>query len=226
MIQLRNVPDALHRGLKARAGMSLSDYLLAEIREIAKTHSGGIPRAPAPAQARFLGNRSRSLAPRGTPGAMIVLEASAAVDWLLQTPAGRQIETRIYSQNETLHTVHLLDLEVAQVLRRLLAQGTVSTARAPPSSPGSPGPPHHSLRPFSVPVANLEAPSQFLCLRCCLRRACRDPRGAIDHPRCTPRFDLGPFRVHRTLLSPLLPIRPLPRAWAVMPCLRKLSNRS
>lgn len=39
MIQLRNVPDALHRCLKARAafaGMSLSDYLLAEIREIAE----------------------------------------------------------------------------------------------------------------------------------------------------------------------------------------------
>jgi plasmid stability protein len=38
-IQLRNVPDALHRTLKARAakaGMSLSDYLLAEIREIAE----------------------------------------------------------------------------------------------------------------------------------------------------------------------------------------------
>jgi antitoxin FitA len=38
MIQLRNVPDALHRSLKARAamaGMSLSDYLLSEIREIA-----------------------------------------------------------------------------------------------------------------------------------------------------------------------------------------------
>ncbi|MFZ0704671.1 MAG: hypothetical protein WAM71_03645 [Candidatus Korobacteraceae bacterium] len=38
MIQLRNVPDALHRKLKARAataGMSLSDYLLAEIKEIA-----------------------------------------------------------------------------------------------------------------------------------------------------------------------------------------------
>ena len=35
MIQLRNVPDSLHRTLKARAamaGMSLSDYLLAEIR--------------------------------------------------------------------------------------------------------------------------------------------------------------------------------------------------
>lgn len=39
MIQVRNAPDALHRGLKARAamaGMSLSDYLLAEIREIAE----------------------------------------------------------------------------------------------------------------------------------------------------------------------------------------------
>lgn len=34
MIQLRNVPDELHRKLKARAamaGMTLSDYLLAEI---------------------------------------------------------------------------------------------------------------------------------------------------------------------------------------------------
>jgi plasmid stability protein len=39
MIQLRDVPDALHRTLKARAalaGMSLSDYLLAEIKEIAE----------------------------------------------------------------------------------------------------------------------------------------------------------------------------------------------
>jgi len=39
MIQLRNVPDSLHRHLKARAamaGMSLSDYLLAEIKEIAE----------------------------------------------------------------------------------------------------------------------------------------------------------------------------------------------
>lgn len=39
MIQLRNVPDSLHRHLKARAataGMSLSDYLLAEIREVAE----------------------------------------------------------------------------------------------------------------------------------------------------------------------------------------------
>jgi plasmid stability protein len=38
MIQIRNVPDALHRRLKARAalaGMSLSDYLLHAVRDIA-----------------------------------------------------------------------------------------------------------------------------------------------------------------------------------------------
>ena len=39
MIQIRNVPDALHRHIKSRAalsGMSLSDYLLGEIRQIAE----------------------------------------------------------------------------------------------------------------------------------------------------------------------------------------------
>jgi predicted nucleic acid-binding protein len=61
---------------------------------------------------------------------MIVLDASAAVDWLLQTSAGRRIEKRIYSGNETLHAPHLLDLEVMQVLRRLALQGVVSVRRA------------------------------------------------------------------------------------------------
>ncbi|HLF11345.1 MAG TPA: hypothetical protein VJA26_09020 [Gammaproteobacteria bacterium] len=39
MIQLRHVPDALHRQLKARAaveGMSLSDFLIREARKIAE----------------------------------------------------------------------------------------------------------------------------------------------------------------------------------------------
>jgi antitoxin FitA len=39
MVQIRNVPDALHRQLKSRAalaGMSLSDYLLGEIRRAAE----------------------------------------------------------------------------------------------------------------------------------------------------------------------------------------------
>jgi plasmid stability protein len=39
MIQLRNVPEGLHRRLKARAaleGMSLSEYLIAEVRRSAE----------------------------------------------------------------------------------------------------------------------------------------------------------------------------------------------
>lgn len=47
MIQMRNVPDELHRTLKARAaleGKSLSDYLISEIRLIADR--------PAPAEMR------------------------------------------------------------------------------------------------------------------------------------------------------------------------------
>ncbi len=39
MIQICNVPEALHRRLKSRAalaGMSLSDYLLSEIRQVAE----------------------------------------------------------------------------------------------------------------------------------------------------------------------------------------------
>lgn len=87
MIQLRNVPDALHRSLKARAamaGMSLSDYLLAEIKEIAE-------RPPWRSCGSVYINASRcgavrccSFGARRARGAMIVLEcdASAAVDWL------------------------------------------------------------------------------------------------------------------------------------------------
>ncbi len=39
MVQIRNVPETLHRQLKSRAalaGMSLSDYLLREIRQVAE----------------------------------------------------------------------------------------------------------------------------------------------------------------------------------------------
>jgi plasmid stability protein len=42
MIQIRNVPDSLHRQLKSRAalaGMSLTDYLLAELRRMAERPS-------------------------------------------------------------------------------------------------------------------------------------------------------------------------------------------
>jgi predicted nucleic acid-binding protein len=61
---------------------------------------------------------------------VIVLDASAAIDWLLQTAAGQQIESRIYAYSESVHAPHLLDLEVAQVLRRLVREGSISAPRA------------------------------------------------------------------------------------------------
>jgi predicted nucleic acid-binding protein len=61
---------------------------------------------------------------------VIVLDASAAIDWLLQTAVGQQIEKRIYARGETLHAPHLLDLEVAQVMRRLVREKSITAQRA------------------------------------------------------------------------------------------------
>ena len=61
---------------------------------------------------------------------MIVLDASAAIDWLLQSASGRKVEERIYSHGESLHAPHLLDVEFTQVLRRLVRERTVEVSRA------------------------------------------------------------------------------------------------
>jgi predicted nucleic acid-binding protein len=61
---------------------------------------------------------------------VIVLDASAAVEWLLQTSAGHKIENRIFFRSESLHAPHLLDVEVAHVFRRLVRQNKVSPQRA------------------------------------------------------------------------------------------------
>jgi predicted nucleic acid-binding protein len=61
---------------------------------------------------------------------VIVLDASAAIEWLLQSPAGIKIDERIFSPAESLHAPHLLDVEVAQVLRRYVREGTMTAQRA------------------------------------------------------------------------------------------------
>ena len=61
---------------------------------------------------------------------MIVLDASTAIDWLLQTPAGQRVDRRIHARNESLHCPHLMDLEIAQVLRRLVREAVISAHRA------------------------------------------------------------------------------------------------
>jgi predicted nucleic acid-binding protein len=61
---------------------------------------------------------------------LIVLDASAAIDWFLETPVGLQIEQRIFRNNELLCAPHLLDLELVQVLRRLARENILSVSRA------------------------------------------------------------------------------------------------
>ena len=61
---------------------------------------------------------------------MIVIDASAMLELLLVTPAAVKILDRVFSPTETLHAPELLDLEVAQVLRRYCATGEVEPERA------------------------------------------------------------------------------------------------
>lgn len=61
---------------------------------------------------------------------MIVLDASAALELLLVTDKGRRVAERIAPPDETLHAPHLIDLEVAQVLRRYVGRREIGEARA------------------------------------------------------------------------------------------------
>lgn len=60
---------------------------------------------------------------------MIVLDASAAIEWLFQSAAGVKIDRRIFSTSESLHAPHLLDVEVIQVLRRYARDKTITAQR-------------------------------------------------------------------------------------------------
>ena len=60
---------------------------------------------------------------------MIVVDASALVEVLLQTDIGTALQARLFWPGETLHAPHLIDAEVAQVLRRLAATGAISGVR-------------------------------------------------------------------------------------------------
>lgn len=61
---------------------------------------------------------------------MIVLDASAVVELLLHTPAGAMVAERIADPTESVHVPHLVDVEVAHVLRRYVAARELSAAEA------------------------------------------------------------------------------------------------
>lgn len=60
---------------------------------------------------------------------MIVVDASALLEVLLVTAAGARIQHRLFRKGETLHAPHLIDLEIAQVLRRYCAAGDLDPGR-------------------------------------------------------------------------------------------------
>ncbi|MGH7036122.1 MAG: type II toxin-antitoxin system VapC family toxin [Stellaceae bacterium] len=60
---------------------------------------------------------------------MIVLDASVLLEIVLRTPAAAAAERRIFQRDETLHAPHLVDVEVAQVLRRYAMSGEIDGAR-------------------------------------------------------------------------------------------------
>ncbi len=60
---------------------------------------------------------------------MIVVDASTLLEVLLRTPAAKSIEGRLFAPDQTLHAPHLLDVEVAQVVRRYAANGDISADR-------------------------------------------------------------------------------------------------
>lgn len=60
---------------------------------------------------------------------MIVIDASVVLELLLRTPASPAVESRLLSSGETLHAPHLLDVEVAQVLRRYATRNEISAMR-------------------------------------------------------------------------------------------------
>ena len=61
---------------------------------------------------------------------MMVVDASAVVEFLLQTPLGQRVEANLFDRTEQLHAPYLLDVEVIQALRRLVRTGDVLPARA------------------------------------------------------------------------------------------------
>ncbi len=60
---------------------------------------------------------------------MIVVDASALLEMLLRTPAATDVERRLSNAGWSLHAPHLIDVEVAQVIRRYVRDGDVDAVR-------------------------------------------------------------------------------------------------
>lgn len=59
----------------------------------------------------------------------MVLDASGAIEFLLNTARGKRLGERLADDAEVVHAPHLIDIEIAHVLRRYLLDGTFDAQR-------------------------------------------------------------------------------------------------
>jgi len=60
---------------------------------------------------------------------VIVVDSSVLIEVLLRTKSASRIEQRVFAPNETLHAPHLIDVEIAHVLRRYCRSGELDFER-------------------------------------------------------------------------------------------------
>ena len=56
----------------------------------------------------------------------MVLDASGAIEFLLNTPRGKRLAERLADETEVVHVPHLIDVEISQVLRRYVLRGALN----------------------------------------------------------------------------------------------------
>jgi predicted nucleic acid-binding protein len=60
---------------------------------------------------------------------VIVIDASALLEVVVQSTSAAAVEARIFAPGETLHAPHLIDIEIAHAIRRYLMRGDIDSAR-------------------------------------------------------------------------------------------------
>ena len=139
MIQVRNVPDRLHRELTRRArarGQNLTDYVQQILeREVARPPALEVfERIGKEGASASWWSRGRShqtgASVQGGLLRIVVADASALVEYLLRTEHSEWIGAAIGNANHDLHVPAPCDVEVAAALRRAILLGALDEPRA------------------------------------------------------------------------------------------------
>ena len=143
-------------------------------------------------------SRTRRQGSAGAP--VIVVDASAVLEVLLNTAAGTRIAARFFAIGTSLHAPHLLDLEVVSVLRHYLRAGDLDEERAEQALRDYLDLRPAALRARALLATHLGASLPLDRLRRRLYRARRGPVGTPDHARPAPGVHQRPQRPHRNRL--------------------------